>query len=331
MTEATEHLVIALDGSEACVTLPCGVGRGERIEAPAWLVRQMKLATASSERWWLVPLVPPRGQAKSACGDVTAQPPPKLCLVRAATAGAFNAPFDPRQERLKTERRRLEKLNEESDYVRVEPLDVLNGSEPEHYRVTFLCRGIVGIDAAQSPLYGNRHQVEIACNDDFPADVPSLRWITDIWHPNIQHTGSKGVCVNKPEWLGGMGLDDLCRMMFEMVQYKNYHAELTLPGPLDGVVAQWVRQYAEPRGIVNKNRGIFVDDRPFTRPTVTSFINVVPSATPVETAQKRVRLVQPSQPETSRAGSIRVLGASRSEASSEITRPPSVIKIRKSE
>jgi len=196
-------------------------------------------------------------------------------------------PFDPRQARLKTEQERLEKLNRESDYVRAKPLNALPGSEPEHYQVTFLCRGIIGIDASRNPIYGEKHEVEILCDDEFPSDVPRLQWITPIWHPNIQHEEPKGVCVNKPEWLGEMGLDDLCRLMFEMVQYKNYHAQFTRPYPLDHEVARWVIEYAEPRNIVNKARNISVDNKPFTRPTVTEKISVTIPTPPAS----RIKLV----------------------------------------
>jgi ubiquitin-protein ligase len=175
--------------------------------------------------------------------------------------------FNPRQNRLKLEQQRLDAINRDSDYVRVEPIETLPGRAPERYKVTFLCRGIVGIDASQSPVYGERHEVQIYCDDDFPADVPRLRWETPIWHPNIQHDGQKNVCVNKAEWLGSRGLHDLCQQLFEMVQYKNYHAELSPPYPLDSNAAAWVREYAEPRGVVNRNRGISVDNRPFYRPT----------------------------------------------------------------
>jgi ubiquitin-protein ligase len=208
--------------------------------------------------------------------------------MRSTIISANRTPFDPRQARLKAERLRLERLNRESDHVRVMQLNVLEGSEPERYRVTFLCRGIVGTDALQRPIYDYTHQVEIFCDEDFPSDAPRLRWVTPIWHPNIQHKEPKGVCVNKPEWLGGMGLDDLCRLLFEMVQYKNYHATFTKPYPLDPVVAKWVLEYAEPNNIVNKKRSIFVDDKPFTRPTETSFIKVSELAS---TPGPRIRII----------------------------------------
>jgi len=211
---------------------------------------------------------------------------------------AGNVPHDPRQVRLKAERERLMRLNEESDYVRVKEVDTPPGGEPENYLVIFLCRGIVGVDAGQQPVYGERHEVEIYCDMQFPSEPPQLRWVTPIWHPNIDHR-SRGVCVNKPEWLGGQGLDDLCRMMFEMVQYKNYHAEYTPPYPLDGEVAKWVREYAEPHGIVDKRRGVFVDNKPFTRPTVTNItVGRKPPAPPP--GQLQIKLTNPgaAQPAT---------------------------------
>jgi hypothetical protein len=171
---------------------------------------------------------------------------------------------DPRFDRLESENHLIMALNKDSDRVRVEPLEVLPGWVPERYKVTFHCRGIARIDEeSQRPEYSDWHEVEINCDEQFPSDVPRLRWLTPVWHPNIEHEGDKRVCVNKSEWLGGMGLDELCKQMFEMVQYKNYHAEFTPPYPFDPKAAKWVREFAEPEGIVNKDRGIFVDNVPF--------------------------------------------------------------------
>jgi ubiquitin-protein ligase len=203
--------------------------------------------------------------------------------------------YDPRQVRLGVERQRLEQLNQESDCVHVEPIDLLPGSEPERYLAVFRCRGIVGINAAQEPVYGTEHKVEIYCDEVFPAEPPRLRWLTSIWHPNVQHEEPKGVCINRPAWLAGMRLDDLCRLLFEMAQYKNYHADFTSPWPLDAAAARWVREYAEPRGIVDKKRNISVDNKPFTRPTVGGNLAAASRAKPLERkprpAAPRIRLV----------------------------------------
>jgi len=209
-------------------------------------------------------------------------------------------PTNPRQARLATERTRLELMNKESEHVKAEPVNSHPGSEPERYKVTFLCRGIVDIDPqTQEPIYLTKHQVDIYCDDDFPAEVPKLRWITPIWHPNIQHEEPKGVCVNKAEWLAGRGLDDLCRQMFEMVQYKNYHAEFTPPYPLDQKVAQWVREFAEPRGIVNKAAGKYVDNRPFVKP-------IDPGGLVIKTRAAEAGVPKPSLPPEAPAESLRI-------------------------
>src|SRR5262249_51378 len=142
---------------------------------------------------------------------------------------------DPRIARLELEKHRLLLINSESDYVKVEALDTVPGEPPERYNVKFLCRGIAALDSSRQPVFAEEHEVEIYCHADFPAEVPWLHWNTPIWHPNIEHAEPKGVCVNKSEWRAGMGLDDLCRQMFDMVQYRNYHATHTPPYPLDPV------------------------------------------------------------------------------------------------
>jgi len=179
-------------------------------------------------------------------------------------------PFNPREDRLVCESRRLDALNDDCEAVRVEPIKSPPGRAPERYKVIFLVRGISGIDASQKPLFSERHEVEMYCDSEFPSNVPQLTWITPIWHPNIQHNPPKNVCVNKSEWLSSSGLDDLCQQMFEMVQYKNYHASNTPPYPLDSEAAKWVREYAEPLNIVNKRLGIYVDNRPFYKSNASS-------------------------------------------------------------
>ena len=176
----------------------------------------------------------------------------------------MSAETDARQKRLRKEQGLLEKVNRESDHVKIAAVTPVGGA-PERYIVTFLCKGIADIDGVKEAIYANRHEVEIYCDADFPAEVPRLKWITPIWHPNIRHKEPKDVCVNRHEWLSGMYLDHLCWQMFDMVQYKNYHAEPTEPFPLDHDAAQWVLHFAEPRGIVNRRRGISVDNKPFLR------------------------------------------------------------------
>lgn len=291
MADFHEYLLIGPDGSRRALRL--SEAPAAPIPAPEWLLRFLGQTARPGVRWHLIPSSAPGLPGKA-----------RLYLSPALTAAA-GPPRDPRQARLKIERERLEKLTRESDHIRVEPVDRLPGSEPEHYRVTFLCRGIVGINSSRQPLYGDKHVVDVRCDESFPADVPILTWITPIWHPNIRHLDPKYVCVNKNEWLGGMGLDDLCRQMFEMVQYKNYHAESSPPFPLDREVAQWVLEYAEPRRIVDKKRRTYVDDKPFLRPATAppaSKITVLRPSTPPPPSPP-----SPQAPPSPRPGGVRVL------------------------
>jgi len=204
-----------------------------------------------------------------------------------------------RQLRLAQEWLGLQAVNRESDNVYIQAIDVLPGRAPEKYKVTFRCRGIVGIEASRKPVYGTLHEAQIYCHAGFPTDVPWLEWQTPIWHPNIEHAGKRGVCVNKAEWLGGMALSDLCQQMFEMVQYKNYHAELSPPYPLDGEAATWVRDYAEPHGIVDKKRGIFADNVPFYKPGAAEPVRRIRilTAQPEVPAGSRIKFHRAGEPE----------------------------------
>jgi ubiquitin-protein ligase len=310
MSSTPRYLVVTPDGRKSWATLTREPGGPNPFPAPEWLVRHFGLPSNRTP-WFLYDASSSLAEAVSPTYESQAvdsrQRKDCLLLVRTTMAAAF----DPRQTRLKRERLRLQTLAKESDYVRVEEINVLNGSEPEHYRITFICKGITGIDSSKRPIYGDQHQVEILCDDDFPSDVPRLRWVTPIWHPNIQHLEPKGVCVNKPEWLGGMGLDDLCRLMFEMVQYKNYHAEYTQPYPLDQEVARWVSEYAQPNGIVDKRRKISVDNKPFTRPTVTRFISMAPQQ---PAAPSRIKLVPTTETAVPKESRIKIIGETQTEA-----------------
>lgn len=315
MTDNITCQIDVPDGRRFMISFPPAMVPADGDAAPAWLVSQVTGLAQHITNWRLRSMAPLWDDARGPVGlPQQSQSPPRFCLVGAFVAGSRTRPFDPRQARLKKERLALEKLNAESDHVHVTPIDIIEGSEPERYRVTFSCRGISDIDASQNPIYSDRHEVLIICDDFFPSDVPKLRWETPIWHPNIQHIEPKAVCVNKSEWLGGMGLDDLVRLMFEMVQYKNYHADAeSKPFPLDLEVAKWVREYAEPSGIIDKSRNIFVDDRPFTRPTVD------------DTRRIKIGLVKKSEPLVPR---IKFLGSAMDRP---VASSPSRIKIKKLE
>ena len=171
---------------------------------------------------------------------------------------------DPRTRRLRSDYEKLVELSSRSEFIDVEGLNAVPGVPFERYVVTFTCRGIAGIDSSRQPIYSDHHQVAIYLDAGYPRLPPHLKWMTPIWHPNIQHEEPFGVCINANTWWApGRGLDQSVLMMGEMVQYKNYHPYETFPTRLDPEVADWVL-WAEKQGIISQDHP--VDDRELMRP-----------------------------------------------------------------
>jgi ubiquitin-protein ligase len=161
----------------------------------------------------------------------------------------------PRQEQLRLERERLERLAGESEHFDFTAEANGRAGEPDEFTLRFLVRGITGVAHGGAPVYGAEHQVLVHLDERFPEERPLVRWKTPIWHPNVQHQAPRHVAIGA-WWSPGQGLDALATLLLNMVQYKIYHAEFTPPYPLDIEVARWVMDYGEPNRIVDKSRGL---------------------------------------------------------------------------
>ena len=73
------------------------------------------------------------------------------------------------------------------------------GWPPERYLVTLTCKGIVGVDRQGRPKFGSQHQVEIYLHAQYPQRWPGLKWLSPIWHPNINHLNGT-VCIDAAWW-----------------------------------------------------------------------------------------------------------------------------------
>ncbi|MEZ4883383.1 MAG: ubiquitin-conjugating enzyme E2 [Chitinophagales bacterium] len=170
---------------------------------------------------------------------------------------------NPRHKRKAKEHLLLEEFCNRSNKISYEVLRQLGKSPPDAYLIHYNVKSIIGINSDKSPIYGFHHTAEISFPSDYPSvtSPPRCYMRTPIWHPNIRYDEpNKGhICVNDKALGAWHTLDMLVRFIGEILQYKNYHAINTDPYPEDPMVAEWVRQYAEPMGIVNKNRKIYVD------------------------------------------------------------------------
>ncbi len=168
----------------------------------------------------------------------------RLKLTADLTAGAGSSVSDsPRVRRLRADQERIMELSARSDLIDVKPMGATRGMPPERYIVTYTVNSVIGIDHAGKPIIGNRHQVEIYLHNDYPQRWPGLKWLTPIWHPNINHVNGS-VCIDAAWWGAARSLDRLVIMMGEMLEYKNFHDDpKTPPFPWDKEAAAWCREY----------------------------------------------------------------------------------------
>ena len=167
----------------------------------------------------------------------------RLILTADITAGGNAVEQSPRYRRLRGDHERMVELAARSDLIRFEARPEHPGWPPERYLLTLRCKGIAGVDRQGRPRLSEHHQVEIYLHSQYPQRWPGMKWLTPIWHPNINHLNGS-VCIDAAWWTAGRSLDRLVIMLGEMVQYKNFHDDPKQPPfPWDVEAARWCREY----------------------------------------------------------------------------------------
>jgi ubiquitin-protein ligase len=185
----------------------------------------------------------------------------RLMLTADITAGATSFEQSPRMRRLRADYELMQELVSRSDLISFETRVAHPNLPPETYIVTFKCKGIFDVDRQGNPRFGNLHQVEIYLHNQYPQRWPGMKWLTPIWHPNINHLNGS-VCIDAAWWTASRSLDRLVVMLGEMLQYKNYHDDPTKPPfPWDPEAARWSRDYR-----IRHSNAFPVDERELLRP-----------------------------------------------------------------
>lgn len=185
----------------------------------------------------------------------------RLILTADITAGAVKLGESPRIRRLKADLQRMQELAAQSDLIEFKAISANPKMPPETYIVTYKCKGVIAVNHKGEPMLGDKHQVEVYLHNQYPQRWPGMKWLTPVWHPNINHLNGT-VCVDAAWWTASRSLDRLVLMIGEMVQYKNFHDDPTKPPfPWDAEAARWSRGYRK------KNPKFFpVDTRELLRP-----------------------------------------------------------------
>lgn len=167
----------------------------------------------------------------------------RLMITADITAGGTAVAETPRMRRLRADHELMLELAARSDLISFKASAMRSNLPPERYIVTFKCKSIVGVDRQGNPKYGDHHQVEIYLHNQYPHRWPGMKWLTPIWHPNINHLNGS-VCIDAAWWAASRSLDRLVVMLGEMLQWKNFHDDPTKPPfPWDADAARWSREY----------------------------------------------------------------------------------------
>ncbi len=169
----------------------------------------------------------------------------RLMLTADITAGAGSnvVSESPRMRRLRGDYDLMQELAARTDMISFVAQSPRPNLPPERYIVTFKCKSIGNVDRQGNPIYSEHHQVEIYLHNQYPQRWPGMKWLTPIWHPNINHLNGS-VCIDAAWWTASRSLDRLVIMLGEMLQYKNYHDDPTKPPfPWDPEAARWSREY----------------------------------------------------------------------------------------
>lgn len=158
---------------------------------------------------------------------------------------------------------RLVKANSKMLTYEVKTNDPQYPHPPTHYLVTYFLKSYIGIREDQTPVEGEVHELSIKLPKYFPEQTAESKMLSPTWHPNIKSSGpfAGDICTNHRDFGALYHLDELIVRIGEFLQYKRYLAEDRKPWPEDPVVARWVKNFAEPGGLVNKVQGLFVDNQ----------------------------------------------------------------------
>ena len=199
----------------------------------------------------------------------------RLMLTADITAGSMDLNQSPRMRRLRADAELMKELAARSDLISFTTQSAQPNLPPERYIITFKCKSIIGVDLFSNPKYGENHQVEIYLHNQYPQRWPGMKWLTPIWHPNINHLNGT-VCIDAAWWTASRSLDRLVIMLGEMLQWKNFHDDPTKPPfPWDADAARWSREYRK------KFPNAFpLDKRELLRPERIKIIDDAPKVTP---------------------------------------------------
>jgi hypothetical protein len=132
---------------------------------------------------------------------------------------------DARRNTLTADFNEITALAEWNKHIKFEAEKIFN-NYPSIYKVTLDYPSFTGLkEDGHSPVISTEHHCEIELGAGYPRDAPRVRWLTPIFHPNINpDNGMVCLGVLMDRYLPSLGLARLVTMLAEMVQWRNFDA-----------------------------------------------------------------------------------------------------------
>jgi ubiquitin-protein ligase len=136
-----------------------------------------------------------------------------------ATAGAINPIL--REQALVRVKRQIQEYAKNGSTFKV---TANSWQAPTEYTLAFTAPSW----APPSTAYGvpqsiDQHQVQVLLPPDFPMKAPLVKWLTPIFHPNIQpRNGAVCLGVLAENYRPALDFKELCQMLVDIASFQNY-------------------------------------------------------------------------------------------------------------
>ncbi len=122
------------------------------------------------------------------------------------------------ERRLKRDIELLENLQERSKHIAIEFI----GNPIHRFMVTYTCTGVYRDDETKEIRRSTFHQMEISIDEEYPRIRPHFRWLTPIFHPNIDPSGN--ICISDA-WDISISISEFVVNVGAMIQYDRYNSQ----------------------------------------------------------------------------------------------------------
>lgn len=124
-------------------------------------------------------------------------------------------PLSPRQIIMARDLREMEQLQAESTIIEF----TTTGKPADRYHIVFHGKCLVP-GPGNSPVVGDRQELEIALDSEYPRAMPKPRWITKIIHPNISMHGNVCFGTFAGQWTTSLHLTDMVEILWDYCRLK---------------------------------------------------------------------------------------------------------------